>query len=106
MCTESERCVRTDRTGERFFHHCWPWWGVLIAYIIGASTTSIGARYFAMFLMAAGYSGALTVPFFFSMYSFLIRVRSDRRVGSECDTTPSRETLGRNWNGQWNRQYW
>ncbi|EPT00458.1 hypothetical protein FOMPIDRAFT_1030504 [Fomitopsis schrenkii] len=50
-----------DRTGERFFHHCWPWWGVLIAYIIGASTTSIGARYFAMFLMAAGYSGfALT----------------------------------------------
>ncbi|KAF9817064.1 hypothetical protein IEO21_03646 [Rhodonia placenta] len=50
-----------DRTGERFFHHCWPWWGVLVAYIIGASTTSIGARYFAMFLMAAGYSGfALT----------------------------------------------
>ncbi|KAI0918954.1 hypothetical protein AcV5_002000 [Taiwanofungus camphoratus] len=50
-----------DRTGERFFHHCWPWWGVLIGYIIGATTTSIGARYFAMFLMAAGYSGfALT----------------------------------------------
>ncbi|KAI0734072.1 MFS general substrate transporter [Fomitopsis betulina] len=50
-----------DRTGERFVHHCWPWWGVMIAYIIGASTTSIGARYFAMFLMAAGYSGfALT----------------------------------------------
>ncbi|KZT69693.1 MFS general substrate transporter [Daedalea quercina L-15889] len=50
-----------DRTGERFFHHCWPWWGVLVAYIIGASTTSIGARYFGMFLMAAGYSGfALT----------------------------------------------
>jgi len=50
-----------DKTGERFFHHCWPWWGVLVAYIIGASTTSTGARYFGMFLMAAGYSGfALT----------------------------------------------
>ncbi|KZT05457.1 MFS general substrate transporter [Laetiporus sulphureus 93-53] len=49
-----------DRTGERFFHHCWPWWGVIIAYIIGASTTSIGARYFGMFLMAAGYSGKLS----------------------------------------------
>lgn len=49
--------AHSDRTGERFVHHCWPWWGVMIAYIIGASTTSIGARYFAMFLMAAGYSG-------------------------------------------------
>ncbi|KAH9917542.1 MFS general substrate transporter [Fomitopsis serialis] len=46
-----------DKTGERFFHHCWPWWGVLVGYIIGASTTSTGARYFGMFLMAAGYSG-------------------------------------------------
>ncbi|KAH9941929.1 MFS general substrate transporter [Amylocystis lapponica] len=41
-----------DRTGERFFHQCVPWWGVLIGYIIGVSTMSVGARYVAMFLMA------------------------------------------------------
>ncbi|PCH36649.1 MFS general substrate transporter [Wolfiporia cocos MD-104 SS10] len=46
-----------DRTGERFFHHCWTWWGVIVAYIIGVSTMSFGGRYFAMFLMATGYSG-------------------------------------------------
>ncbi|KAI0332944.1 MFS general substrate transporter [Cubamyces sp. BRFM 1775] len=50
-----------DRTGERFFHICVPWWGVIIGYIIGVSTFSIGGRYVAMFLMACGYSGfALT----------------------------------------------
>ncbi|OJT01933.1 hypothetical protein TRAPUB_7577 [Trametes pubescens] len=50
-----------DRTGERFFHHCAPWWGVILGYIIGVSTFSIGGRYVAMFLMASGYAGfALT----------------------------------------------
>jgi len=50
-----------DRTGERFFHQCWPWWGVMVGYIIGVSTMSVGARYVAMFLMASGYAGfALT----------------------------------------------
>ncbi|KAI0653992.1 MFS general substrate transporter [Cubamyces menziesii] len=50
-----------DRTGERFFHICVPWWGVILGYIIGVSTFSIGGRYVAMFLMACGYSGfALT----------------------------------------------
>ncbi|KAH9889522.1 MFS general substrate transporter [Cubamyces lactineus] len=50
-----------DRTGERFFHICAPWWGVIIGYIIGVSTFSIGGRYVAMFLMACGYAGfALT----------------------------------------------
>ncbi|KAI0629055.1 MFS general substrate transporter [Trametes polyzona] len=50
-----------DRTGERFFHHCGPWWGVILGYIIGVSTFSIGGRYVAMFLMASGYAGfALT----------------------------------------------
>ncbi|PCH36647.1 MFS general substrate transporter [Wolfiporia cocos MD-104 SS10] len=50
-----------DRTGERFFHQCWPWWGVIIGYIIGVTTMSVGGRYVAMFLMAMGYAGfALT----------------------------------------------
>lgn len=50
-----------DRTGERFFHMCWPWWGVIIGYIIGVTTMSLGARYVALFLMACGYAGfALT----------------------------------------------
>ena len=46
-----------DRTGERFFHICVPWWGVIVGYIIGVTTFSIGGRYVAMFLMACGYSG-------------------------------------------------
>ncbi|KIP05237.1 hypothetical protein PHLGIDRAFT_74563 [Phlebiopsis gigantea 11061_1 CR5-6] len=46
-----------DRTGERFFHNAAPWWGVMIAYIIGVSTSSIGGRYVALFLMASGYAG-------------------------------------------------
>ncbi|EJF57577.1 MFS general substrate transporter [Dichomitus squalens LYAD-421 SS1] len=51
-----------DRTGERFFHICVPWWGVIVGYIIGVSTFSIGGRYVAMFLMACGYAGfALTL---------------------------------------------
>ncbi|KAI0359688.1 MFS general substrate transporter [Trametes cingulata] len=50
-----------DRTGERFFHVCTPWWGVILGYIIGVSTMSIAGRYVAMFLMACGYAGfALT----------------------------------------------
>ncbi|KZT05456.1 MFS general substrate transporter [Laetiporus sulphureus 93-53] len=50
-----------DRTGERFFHQCWPWWGVIIGYIIAVSSMATGARYVSMFLMACGYAGfALT----------------------------------------------
>ncbi|KAF7792694.1 hypothetical protein EIP86_003792 [Pleurotus ostreatoroseus] len=51
-----------DRTGERFFHLSVPWWGVIVGYIIGLSTPSVGGRYVAMFLMASGYAGfALTL---------------------------------------------
>ncbi|KAM5542855.1 hypothetical protein V8D89_003239 [Ganoderma adspersum] len=51
-----------DRSGERFLHICVPWWGVIVGYIIGVSTFSIGGRYVAMFLMAGGYAGfALTL---------------------------------------------
>ncbi|KAI0766995.1 MFS general substrate transporter [Fomes fomentarius] len=51
-----------DRTGERFLHICVPWWGVVVAYIIGTTTMSVAGRYVAMFLMASGYAGfALTL---------------------------------------------
>ena len=46
-----------DRTGERFFHIAGWWWGVIIAYIIALNTMSIGGRYVALFIMAAGNSG-------------------------------------------------
>lgn len=53
----------TDRTGERFFHlNAW-WWGVILGYIIGTTTMSVGGRYVAMFLMASGYAGALPSTF-------------------------------------------
>ncbi|KAJ3554618.1 hypothetical protein NM688_g3016 [Phlebia brevispora] len=51
-----------DRTGERYFHIAGPWWGVIVGYIIGLSTPSVGGRYVGMFLMASGYAGfALTL---------------------------------------------
>ena len=47
-----------DRTRERYFHITVPLYFAVIAYIIAASTTKIGPRYFAMMLMPAGvYSG-------------------------------------------------
>ncbi|KAJ3484027.1 hypothetical protein NLI96_g5906 [Meripilus lineatus] len=54
--------LHQDRTGERFFHIALWWWGVILGYIIGVSTMSVGGRYVAMFLMASGYAGfALTL---------------------------------------------
>ncbi|EPT00465.1 hypothetical protein FOMPIDRAFT_1036789 [Fomitopsis schrenkii] len=50
-----------DRTGERYFHLCVPWWGVIVGYIIGVTTMTTAGRYISMFLMASGYAGfALT----------------------------------------------
>ncbi|KAI0058437.1 MFS general substrate transporter [Artomyces pyxidatus] len=46
-----------DKTGERFFHIAVPWWGTIVGYIIGVTTVSIKARYFAMFLMTCGAIG-------------------------------------------------
>ena len=47
-----------DRTGERYFHITLPLYFAVIAFIIAASTTTIGPRYFAMMLMPAGvYAG-------------------------------------------------
>ena len=48
-----------DRSGERFFHIAGWWWAVILGYIIGLTTMSTGGRYVAMFLMAAGYTGAI-----------------------------------------------
>ncbi|KDQ55121.1 hypothetical protein JAAARDRAFT_71439 [Jaapia argillacea MUCL 33604] len=51
-----------DRTGERFFHINGWWWLVIVGYIIGLSTMSIGGRYVGLFLMTSGYAGfALTL---------------------------------------------
>ncbi|MCJ1280098.1 hypothetical protein MMC21_007924 [Puttea exsequens] len=47
-----------DKTGERYWHITVPLYFAVIAYIIAASTTTIGPRYFAMMLMPAGvYTG-------------------------------------------------
>ncbi|KAF7299842.1 Tartrate transporter [Mycena chlorophos] len=44
-----------DKTGERFWHFTFWWWGIILGFIISLSTNNTGARYFSMFLMAAGY---------------------------------------------------
>lgn len=47
-----------DRTGERYFHITLPLYFAVIAFIIAATTTRIGPRYFAMMLMPASvYTG-------------------------------------------------
>lgn len=47
-----------DRTGERYFHITLPLYFAVIAFIIAATTTTIGPRYFAMMLMPTGvYAG-------------------------------------------------
>ncbi len=47
-----------DRTGERYFHITVPLYFAVVAFIIAATTTAIGPRYFAMMLMPAGvYTG-------------------------------------------------
>ncbi|GJE91440.1 MFS general substrate transporter [Phanerochaete sordida] len=51
-----------DRTGERFFHVAGPWWSIMVGYIIGLSTASVGGRYVALFLMAAGYAVRPSLP--------------------------------------------
>jgi hypothetical protein len=52
-----------DKTGERYFHITIPLWISVIAYIIAATTTTLGPRYLAMMLMPstvyAGYVVAL-----------------------------------------------
>ncbi|KAJ1326714.1 MFS transporter ACS family allantoate permease [Microdochium nivale] len=47
-----------DKTGERYWHITLPLYVAVIAYIIAATTTSLGARYAAMMLMVPGvYTG-------------------------------------------------
>ena len=47
-----------DRTGERYFHVTLPLYFALVAFIIAATTTGVGPRYFAMMLMPASvYTG-------------------------------------------------
>ncbi|KAJ7730757.1 major facilitator superfamily domain-containing protein, partial [Mycena metata] len=43
-----------DKTGERFFHISVWVWAMMVGFIIGLCTMSVGARYFSMFLMAIG----------------------------------------------------
>jgi len=60
VCIANAR--HSDAVGERFWHITWPWLGVLVGYIIAMSSQVTGARYVALFLMAAGYAGfALTL---------------------------------------------
>lgn len=50
-----------DKTGERYFHITVPLYFALVAFIIAATTTSIGPRYFAMMLMPGGVYGGYAV---------------------------------------------
>ncbi|KAF8524874.1 major facilitator superfamily domain-containing protein [Hysterangium stoloniferum] len=54
--------LSADRTGERFFHYAfWHFIGIL-GFIIGISTSAIGARYFMLYLLASASAGAPLGP--------------------------------------------
>ncbi|CAO1637301.1 unnamed protein product [Parajaminaea phylloscopi] len=53
--------LHADRTGERFWHITGPMIVGLVGFILAAATKNTGARYFAMFLMTAGYGGYTTI---------------------------------------------
>ncbi|KAF8511271.1 major facilitator superfamily domain-containing protein [Hysterangium stoloniferum] len=54
--------LSADRTGERFFHYAfWHFVGIL-GFIIGISTSAIGARYFMLYLLASSFAGVLLGP--------------------------------------------
>ena len=58
VITSFSNAWHADRTGERYFHITLPLYFAVIAFIIAATTTTIGPRYFAMMLMPASvYSG-------------------------------------------------
>ena len=92
--------ILLDRTGERYFHINIPWWGVIVGYIIGLSTPSVGGRYVAMFLMASGYAGKscflyaqVTALLVADGNGTLTRVRTDPRLGIQCNSEAAFQTL-------------
>lgn len=51
VITSYLNAAHADKTGERYWHVTIPLWVAIIAYIIAATTSSIGPRYLAMMLM-------------------------------------------------------
>lgn len=45
--------THADKTGERYWHITVPMWVAIVAYIIAATTTAVGPRYFSMMLMVS-----------------------------------------------------
>jgi hypothetical protein len=58
MITAFANAWHADRTGERYFHITLPLYIAVVAFVIGAATTSTGPRYLSMMLMVPGiYTG-------------------------------------------------
>ncbi|CAO1631491.1 unnamed protein product [Sympodiomycopsis kandeliae] len=49
--------LHADKTGERFWHMSIPLAVGIVGFIIASATSNIGARFFAMFIMASSYAG-------------------------------------------------
>ncbi|KAI1308599.1 major facilitator superfamily domain-containing protein [Xylaria venustula] len=61
VITTSLNAWHADRTGERFWHITLSLCVALIGFIIAATTTSIGPRYFSIIIMVPGVYGAFVV---------------------------------------------
>ena len=54
----SDLFIRSDVTGERFWHITVWFWVVIVGYIIAQATMTVGGRYVSLFLLATGYVGS------------------------------------------------
>ncbi len=55
--------ISSDRRQERFFHLICPLFVGMIGFVISCATTSLGPRYFAMFLILGGVYGSFNVTY-------------------------------------------
>lgn len=54
--------THADRTGERYWHITLPLWVAVVAFIIAATTSQVGPRYFSMMLMVSRGSTSRNPP--------------------------------------------
>ncbi|OZJ02035.1 hypothetical protein BZG36_04953, partial [Bifiguratus adelaidae] len=53
--------LHADKTGERTIHVVWPFLVAIVGLIIATSTSALGARFFALFLLAQSYAGFVII---------------------------------------------
>ena len=77
------------------------WWVTIVGYIIASTTMSTGARYFSLFLMAAGVSGMYDVQHVsIEVLKHQNSLCAALELGLEYDSTSACEEIGGDGSGQ------